>query len=205
MKCNRMNTHVYSQRQEMNVKTPTVNLYFCFVECLQVKSMTHKHKTELAATHTSLEKAEREVIELKKSLQTSRAPQAESSAMNKRMQMLKTQKEATQHRAEVAEGKLVGMSSQLTEVTKANQALGKEKVLLEKKVTRLEKEKEKEKEKQNSRHRPEGDTPKPNEESKSKTKMNTIPVVFSKDFILTLGVATVFLYLGTVIGPLTAE
>lgn len=98
--------------------------------------MKNHHKTEITAGKKSLEATEKELEKLKKTAQAS--SEGETSGLSKRMQVLKTQKESTQHRAEVAEGKLLVVSRQLTEITRAHELLEKEKVVLGKQIHRLE-------------------------------------------------------------------
>lgn len=101
-----------------------------------MKETNVKLKKALAEGKSALHAAEKEIAGLKSQSHT------DVGGLNKRMQALKTQKDLAQQRAEAAEGKLLAASSQLLEATKGLEVMGKEKVVLEKIIRRLESERD---------------------------------------------------------------
>jgi hypothetical protein len=195
---------------------------------MQLKQLKLDLKVEQTTGKKSLEAAQKENSELKRAMHAGLATQENTTGgLNKRMQVLKHQKEATQHRAEVAESKLLTVSNRLAEMTKATSALEKEKVILEKTIVRLEKKQVRAEGK--VEEPPSSPSPVKKSSSSSgdkqskdkKAKMRegvgeqtgqekdgdegaaVTPSSVPRDLALSLTVAVCFLYLGTVIGPVT--
>ena len=157
-----------------------------------------QHQRELDDMKDKLLETEKKYCELKKIAVAGKpSKNGEDSGTTRRVQLLKSQKEAAEHRAETAEGKLQDIARKLSDVTSSRDALQKEKVLLEKKISRIEKEK-KTKTAANSRQdaNPSSDSSKhvqvSNAHNESANKSTT-----TRDIAVTLVVAVAFFCLGT--------
>lgn len=172
---------------------------------------------QLKELRANLGSAEKEIVALKKSINANKAPsgQQQGDVLTRRLQVIKTQKEATQHRAEVAEAKLLTTTSQLSEMTKSHDALEKEKVVLEKKISRLEKEKEKLTQKDiSSKNPPTNESSLKHSSSSGNKRKGGDDIAASpldsdksigvmKVLVLSIVIALISLYMGTIIGPMS--
>lgn len=160
---------------------------------------------QLKNAQRKLKVAEEEISDMKKTLPKNEVRQSSTGdGLVKRMQVLKTQKEAAEHRAEAAESKLLTLNSQILDVTKSLDDMEKEKVLQEKKIVRLEKYKEKCEVSSKGSSNRSATASSIIETSSNDEKQTDIANGSFRVLVATsLAVALVSLYVGTIIGPLS--